>query len=145
MKKFWGISQAVFALAFAALFFAACEATPGYDRVTNLWLEGSKDGYVISSGIIGDGYYTNGYIHYKSFLGYKYLTLNNDENGAAAEFKITGFNLRIEVYEGETLPSDTYLYVYTKTRNLIGEIYITTTDGKPEFTFKKYDDNDWAW
>lgn len=142
MKKFLGISQAVFALAFAALFFAACEATPGYDRVTNLWLEGSKDGYVISDSLYSGEYKKSGYIHTEYRRGIPYVTLSKEKEGASAEFKITGFNLRIEMYEGETLPGNQYLYVFSeKDEYFIGMIRITTIDDKPKFTLiNDYDD-----
>lgn len=142
MKKFFGIGAAFFALAFAALFFTACGETN--DGVTYIWLTGSDNGYRISEYSTTAGeYFTEGYIYNKKIFGHETIEISNEENeDAAAEFKISGSNLRIEIYEGKTLPSGNYIYVYSGKSGkaeLIGDIYITKTDGKPEFNYEEYE------
>lgn len=90
-----------------------------------------------------DKYFREGYIYNKGFFGIE-ITSKNDKGNAAAEFKIIGSSLRIEIYEGQTLPSGNYIYVYSDTTGageLIGDIYITKTDDKPEFTYTSYYDD----
>lgn len=141
-KKFRNLT-AFFALTFAAIFFAACSESNWNDGVHYIWLTGSNSGYRISEYDNKPGeYFREGYIYNKGFFGIE-ITSKNDKGNAAAEFKIIGSSLRIEIYERQTLPSGNFIYVYSGTTGageLIGDIYITKTDDKPEFTYKSYDD-----
>lgn len=140
IRKKFRILTAGFALIFAVIFFAACSESSWNDGVHYIWLTGSNSGYRISDYKNTDKYYREGYIYNKGFFGIE-ITSKNDKGNAAAEFKIIGSSLRIEIYEGQTLPSGNYIYVYSGTTGageLIGDIYITKTDDKPEFTYKSY-------
>ena len=145
IRKKFRILTAGFALIFAVIFFAACGESSWNDGVHYIWLTGSSNGYRISDYKNTDKYYREGYIYNKYNKGFFdiEITSKNDKGYAAAEFKIIGSSLRIEIYEGQTLPSGNYIYVYSGTTGagkLIGDIYITKTDDKPEFTYKSYDD-----
>ena len=148
IRKKFRILTAGFTLTFAAIFFAACSESSWNDGVHYIWLTGSNSGYRISSYKNTDKYYREGYIYNKYNKGFFdiEITSKNDKGYAAAEFKIIGSSLRIEIYEGQTLPSGNYIYVYSGTTGageLIGNIYITTTDDKPEFTYQSYYDDWW--
>ena len=146
IRKKFRILTAGFALIFAVIFFAACGESSWNDGVHYIWLTGSSNGYRISDYKNTDKYYREGYIYNKYNKGFFdiEITSKNDKGYAAAEFKIIGSSLRIEIYEGQTLPNGNYIYVYsgtTGTGELIGDIYITTTDDKPEFTYTSYCDD----
>ena len=143
IRKKFRILTAFFAFTFAAILFAACSESNWNDGVHYIWLTGSNSGYRISSYKNTDKYFREGYIYNKGFFGIE-ITSKNDKGNAAAEFKIIGSSLRIEIYEGQTLPSGNYIYVYSDTTGageLIGDIYITKTDDKPEFTYTSYYDD----
>ena len=142
IRKKFRILTAGFALIFAAILFTACSESSWNDGVHYIWLTGANSGYRISDYKNTDKYYREGYIYNKGFFGIE-ITSKNDKGNAAAEFKIIGSSLRIEIYEGQTLPSGNFIYVYSGTTGageLIGDIYITKTNDKPEFTYKSYDD-----
>lgn len=143
IRKKFRILTAGFALIFAVIFFAACSESNWNDGVHYIWLTGSNSGYRISDYKNTDKYYREGYIYNKGFFGIE-ITSKNDKGNAAAEFKIIGSSLRIEIYEGQTLPGGNYIYVYSDMgggEELVGRIRITKTDGKPEFTYTSYYDD----
>ena len=132
-----------FTLTFAAIFFAACggEMDEGVSYVKLTGMDGFPGDYKISEYNNNPGkYFTEGYIYCDRFSSIK-ITSNNEKEGAVAEFKIVASSLRIEIYEGQTLPIGN-LYVYSKDEELIGRIRITKTNDKPEFTYQSYYD-DW--
>ena len=140
IRKKFRILTAGFALIFAVIFFTACSESNWNDGVHYIWLTGSNSGYRISDNKPGE-YFREGYIYNKGFFGIE-ITSKNDKGNAAAEFKIIGSSLRIEIYEGQTLPIGN-LYVYSKDEELIGIIRITKTNNKPEFTYQSYYDDWW--
>lgn len=144
MKKFFRIWTAFFTLTFAAIFFAACggDLEDGVTYVKLTGMDGYPGDYKISEYNNKPGeYFTEGYIYCDKFSSIK-ITSNNEEEGAVAEFKIVASSLRIEIYEGQTLPIGN-LYVYSKHEELIGRIRITKTNDKPEFNYEEYDTYRW--
>ena len=143
IRKKFRILTAGFTLTFAAIFFAACggEMDEGVYYVKLTGMDGFPGDYKISEYDNKPGeYFREGYIYNKGFFGIE-ITSKNDKGNAAAEFKIIGSSLRIEIYEGQSLPIGN-LYVYSKDEELIGRIRITKTNDKPEFTYQSYYD-DW--
>lgn len=149
MKKFFRIWATFFTLTFAAIFFAACGGDLE-DGVTYVKLTGGDwypGEYKISDYDYNTKeYFTKGYIYNKGIFGIE-ITSNNEKEGAVAEFKIVASSLRIEIYEGQTLPSGNYIYVYygnkEETPQLIGKIEIIKIDDKPKFIYKEYDTYWW--
>lgn len=144
IRKKFRILTAGFALIFAVIFFAACggEMDEGVYYVKLTGMDGFPGDYKISEYNNNPGeYFTEGYIYCDKFSSIK-ITSNNEKEGAVAEFKIVASSLRIEIYEGQTLPIGN-LYVYSKDEELIGIIRITKTNDKPEFTYQSYYDDWW--
>ena len=144
IRKKFRILTASFALIFAVIFFAACggEMDEGVYYVKLTGMDGFPGDYKISDyDYNAKEYFTKGYIYNKGFFGIE-ITSKNDKGNAAAEFKIIDSSLRIEIYEGQTFPSDN-LYVYygdkEETPQLIGEIKNIKIDGKPKFIYEEYD------
>lgn len=144
IRKKFRILTASFALIFAVIFFAACggEMDEGVYYVKLTGMDGFSGDYKISEYNNKPGeYFTEGYIYCDKFSSIK-ITSNNENEDAAAEFKIVASSLRIEIYEGQTLPIGN-LYVYSKDEELIGRIRITKTNGKPKFNYEEYDTDWW--
>lgn len=142
MEKYFRICAALFTLTFAAIFFAACGGEWD-ERVTYIKLTGGDwypGSYKISEYGNSNKYYREGYIYNKGFFGIE-ITSDNEKESAAAEFKIIASSLRIEIYEGKTLPSGNHIYVYYgkngEIPELVGKIEIIKIDGKPEFVYKE--------
>ncbi|MDE6718388.1 MAG: hypothetical protein K2J68_00820 [Treponemataceae bacterium] len=139
--RFW---TTFFTLTFAAIFFAACggEMDEGVSYVKLTGMDGFPGDYKISEYNNKPGeYFTEGYIYNKDPFGIE-IAPNNENEDAAAEFKIVASSLRIEIYEGQTLPIGN-LYVYSKDEELIGRIRITKTNDKPKFNYEEYDTYWW--
>ena len=147
IRKKFRILTAGFALIFAVIFFAACSESNWNDGVHYIWLTGSNSGYKISDyDYNAKEYFTKGYIYNKGLFGIE-IAADNENEDAAAEFKIVASSLRIEIYEGQTLPSGYYIYVYygeeKEIPELIGKIQIIKIDGKPKFIYEEYDTYWW--
>lgn len=146
IRKKFRILTAGFALIFAVIFFATCsgEMDEGVSYVKLTGGDWYPGGYKISDyDYNAKEYFTKGYIYNKGLFGIE-VAANNEKEGAVAEFKIVASSLRIEIYEGQTFPSDN-LYVYygdkEETPQLIGEIKNIKIDGKPKFTYQSYYDD----
>ncbi|MDE7139716.1 MAG: hypothetical protein K2O09_03025 [Treponemataceae bacterium] len=145
MKKSFVIWMTFLTLTLTAIYFTACGDGNWSNRAIYVSLTGSTTGYRISSARYNASvFFSKGYMYHKEH-GIE-ITSNNEKEGAAAEFKITGGSLRIEIYEGQTLPTGEHIYVYSGRDGQgerIGKIVITKTDDKLTFEYKERENDYW--